>query len=226
MMTRIFPVTLDGEASLWYELNIEPNPFISWEEIKSSFLEAYRPAESFDEFRAELMDIRQGEKESVNGFSLRMQWMVKKWPEHEMPEKVLKGIFVDGLREEIREVVAMRGPETVEEAVKFAVVVERARRGRKGGGDQGEMKCGFCDGLHEERSCEVKRRMRELWLRSRPEGRTITPAGSIVRREEEDMERGLSLRRGGGECKCWKHQCWKRSDSVVTDVNANVNDVV
>ncbi|KAJ0964948.1 hypothetical protein J5N97_026086 [Dioscorea zingiberensis] len=218
MITRIFPVTLNGEAALWYELTIEPNPSMSWNDIKSLFLEAYRPPESFDEFRAELMEIRQGETESVNGYRLRMQWMLKKWPEHEMPEKVLKGIFVDGLREEFREWVAVRQPETVEEAVRFAMVWERARRRRR----DSELKCGFCDGLHEETCCEVKRRMKELWLRSRdglPEGRMIAPAGSMVRRDTVGEERGVSLRRS--ECKCWKHQCWKRSNSMVTDVNAN-----
>jgi hypothetical protein len=30
-----------------------------------------------------------------------------------------------------------------------------------------ELKCGFCDGMHEERGCEVKGRMRKLWKKSK-----------------------------------------------------------
>ncbi|KAG0493851.1 hypothetical protein HPP92_004845 [Vanilla planifolia] len=224
MADRIFPVTLLDEASLWYELAVEPHPSMSWEQIKSTFLHAFRRPESTDIARAELISLRQRDGESVTSYHLRMQGILKRWPEHRLPGSLLKGLFVDGLREEFHDWVLPRRPETLEEAVRCAMdweaaQVARAVRRREVGALalEVEARCGFCEGKHAEAECEVRRRMREEWLaKVRDEGRK---SGRESKKEFEGVEQRLGSGRRS-QCLCWKHQCWKkyeRSSSAVTE---------
>lgn len=78
MQKKIFPVTLEEESALWYDLNIEPYYIsLSWDEIKLSFLQAYYEIEPVEELRSELMGIHQGETERVRSYFLRLQWILK-----------------------------------------------------------------------------------------------------------------------------------------------------
>ncbi|KAK9285433.1 hypothetical protein L1049_024626 [Liquidambar formosana] len=178
MMMRIFPITLENEAALWYDLNIEPYASLSWEEIKSSFMEAYRRNELVDQFRSELMMINQGGKETS---------------------------------------------------------IRAARRK--------DLKCGFCDGPHKELGCEIREKMRGLWLKSNEKALTVCSAriesdvaakelvrslsmgtSSVVGKqdnvEDEKEEGGMLGWKKKSQCQCWKHQCWKkkfeRNNSLVT----------
>ncbi|KAK1275091.1 hypothetical protein QJS04_geneDACA000843 [Acorus gramineus] len=89
--------------------------------------------------------------------------------------------------------------------------VTRGMRDQPGDRAVAEVKCGFCDGPHEEGSCEVRRRMRDLWVMSRDQMALVRPAR---------QEGSISSRRGfGGQCQCWKHQCWKKNWRSVSLVN-------
>ncbi|OAY83206.1 hypothetical protein ACMD2_15625 [Ananas comosus] len=168
-----------------------------------------------------------------NRYHLRLQWILKRWPEHGIPDALLKGIFIDGLREGFQEWVVTQKPETLAEAVGLAMSWERAegvrearrRLNKATAEDGGNRKCGFCGETgHEEGACEVRRRMRELWLSSKYNGGGGGcgggggggGGGSVVRREGEEggvVERVESLRRSRSTkstCQCWKHQCWKK----------------
>ncbi|KAG6496028.1 hypothetical protein ZIOFF_043876 [Zingiber officinale] len=235
-LVRIFPVTLDGDASLWYDLAVEPcRPPLQWPEIRAAFLRTFTRPDFADRARAELMGLEQRDGEGVNAYHLRLQWILRKWPDHGFPDALLKGIFVDGLKEDYQDWILPQRPATLADAVKLALSweqarsVREARRGNDGAsGGAGSVKCGFCDGGHEERDCEVRRKMRDLWLRNK-EAAAMSPSMSMVRREggsEEALARSGSMKRTG-QCQCWKHQCWKkleRSNSNIataTDTNAN-----
>ncbi|PKU59282.1 hypothetical protein MA16_Dca028038 [Dendrobium catenatum] len=202
---------------------------MSWDETKAAFLRAFRPPEYADRARTELVSLRQRDGESVTSYHLRMQWILKRWPDHGLPESLVRGLFVDGLREEFHDWVMPRKPETLQEAVRLAMDWEGARTVRKGG----EVRCGFCEGMHGEKDCEVRRTMREEWMRRRGRGeeRKIT----VERKEEEEvlgeeerLGRVVSIGSIGrrSQCQCSKHQCWKkyeRSGSAVTTTTVNAD---
>ena len=165
MQKKIFPVTLEEESALWYDLNIEPYYLsLSWDEIKLSFLQAYYEIEPIEELRSELVGIHQGEKERVRSYFLRLQWILKRWPEHGLKDDVIKGVFVNGLREEFHDWVLMQKPTSLNDALRLAFDFEHVRRIR--GKKENVSTCGFCEGPHEEISCGVREEMRELWRQS------------------------------------------------------------
>ncbi|WOL08235.1 hypothetical protein Cni_G16987 [Canna indica] len=231
-LVRIFPVTLDGDAALWYDLIVESSrPAISWPEIRAAFLRAFTRPDFTDRARAELMSMKQKDGEGINTYHLRLQRVLRNWPEHGFPDALLKGIFIDGLKEDYQDWILPQRPETLADAVRLAQRWEQARsvreariRGNDGGGSglaEGKQ-CGFCDGEHEEKGCEVRRRMKELWLRSKEEAAAPSPSMSLVRKEggEEAVEGRLARvgsTKRGEQCQCSRHQCWKkyeRSNSI------------
>ncbi|MQM03593.1 hypothetical protein Taro_036385 [Colocasia esculenta] len=256
-MAQIFPVTLDGGAALWYELEVEPHPGVSWEQVQSSFLSAYCGPASVEQSRSELMAMKKAAGEPVNAYYLRMQWVLRKWPGHGIPDAILRGIFLDGLDEEYQDWVVPQRPQSLEEAFRLALSWEQAqcaRAARRRNAvadpaapvDEGAVKCGFCDGQHEEGACEVRQRMRELWLRSRerPQWKTAAAAASALSNSGDGEAgtprhgsfRSLSLsesmvRKTGEElalrrpqCQCVTHQFWKkyeRSNSSLGEGNPN-----
>ena len=195
MMTRIFPVTLDGEAALWYDLNIEPYNSLSWEEIKSSFLQAYNRMGLADELRSELMRINQDSEESVRSYFLRLQWVLSRWPDHGLPDVLLEGIFIDGLRKEFQDWIIPQKPSSLNEALRMAFEWEKVENIRGGR----ERECGFCSGGgHEEKGCEIRERMKGLWVKSKKLTREYS--GRIGNGEDgEEFKRWVSA---GGESTC------------------------
>ncbi|CAA6665614.1 unnamed protein product [Spirodela intermedia] len=239
MMARVFPVTLDGEAALWYELEVEPLSGMSWEEIEASFMAAFCRPETAEQSRSDLMAMKQEDGETVNAYYLRMQWILRKWPAHGIPDGMLRGLFVDGLKEDYQDWIIPQRPQSLEEAFRLALSWEQAQRTREARRRRAaateKLKCGFCDGQHEEGSCEVRRGMRELWLRSRERTekqqqqrqlkqstasggnlRSLSLSASMTGPKQEWGERKeegvgiMSFRRS--QCQCWKHQCWKKYD--------------
>lgn len=239
MMMRIFPVTLEGEAALWYDLNIEPYPPLSWEELKSSFLDAYNKVELADQLRAELMAINQGQEETVRSYFLRLQLIVKKWPDNELPDGLLKAIFVDGLRGEFKEWMIPQKPSSLNEALRLAFGFEEVRSVRSSGKKR-YLQCGFCEGPHEEQVCEVRERMRQLW-KSREKRKAVdvvesdgheAAAAELVRSVSGIARNEVEVEKDGGEemvglkkksqCQCWKHQCgMKKLDRNLSTVSKN-----
>lgn len=265
-MARIFSVTLEDEAALWYELEVESRPSGStpatWEETNDAFLLAFRRPDFAERLRTELVTTAQSDGESAYGYYLRMQWILKRWPGHGLPELMLKGIFLDGLREDFRDWIIPQRPNTLEEALRMAMVWEQAeamkmaRRRRieeELSSAAAKMRninvvksCGFCGGDgHEESGCEVKKKLRELWLttarlksfkdnngngaamaNSMKKGcRSLSLTTNIMRRQGEGEVEGLALgsndhKPSASQCRCWKHQCGKKNNSfVITDSN-------
>ncbi|KAL4205309.1 hypothetical protein AMTRI_Chr01g113960 [Amborella trichopoda] len=240
LLLRLFPTTLDGEAIIWFHLDLDldldlhsGSDTLSWEALRLRFLQNYRKTD----FRSELLTIRQGEEETVNSFHLRFRWILKKWPDLRVPDSTLKSIFIDGLKDQIHEWIIHQSPESVEAAARLAKAwehAEAARDRRKKISSEFSLsrRCGFCDGLHSEGDCEVRGLMREMWKKGVNEERVAgkvpesivgserkpeTKMGSSSRRveekEREEEEGGRSLRRMKSQCLCSKHQCGKKSES-------------
>lgn len=183
-----------------YDLNVEPyNPSLSWEEIKLSFLQAYYNVETVEELRSELVGISQGEKESVRSYFLRLQWILKRWPEHGLSEDLLRGVFIDGLREEFHEWVLMQKPNLLNDALRLAFEFEQLRsvRGKKVVGP----------------TCEVWRQEKEKeWSKGIAKG-LVGDSSSQGRVEiDEGGKRGEAMVGSvkKKQCQCSKHMCGKK----------------
>ena len=140
---------------------------------------------------------------------------------------------MDGLKEGFQEWVVPQRPDSLEDAFRLALSWEQAKRTRKEKVER-EVKCGFCEGMHEEDSCDVRRGMRELWLRSKERAqrfRVVAPGspGGLrsfsmserMGREEEDRKDDEAARKS--PCQCWKHECWKKSDKNTAGAIVEVN---
>ncbi|XWS44560.1 hypothetical protein CRYUN_Cryun15aG0056800 [Craigia yunnanensis] len=230
MMMRIFPVTLENEAGLWYDLNVEPYASICWEEIKASFLQAYHKIQVTEQLRDELMMINQGSEECVRSYFLRLQSSLKRWPDHGIPENLVKEVFVDGLREDFQNWIIPHKPESLGEALRLAFAFEQVKSikfSRKK-----DLKCEFCGGSsHQEKNCGVRERMKELWRNTKDDRQWMDCSeknqsdeavnkesggeGSVVGKIEgenngEGDEGEMSSGKKKSRCQCWKHQCWKK----------------
>jgi hypothetical protein len=175
------------------------------------------------------MSLRQRPGEAVNRYHLRMQGILRQFPDAgaDVPDAFLKSAFVHGLRTEFQDWLAPQHPEALHEAVALALSWERAESLREArrvakaaaGNGIGISKCGFCSAEgHEEPDCEVRKRMMELWLRSSSSaGRGTAVAGKVGEDAEEGggsarlgrLESAVSTR--SAQCQCRKHQCWKKA---------------
>ncbi|KAM0918090.1 hypothetical protein ACQ4PT_009063 [Festuca glaucescens] len=232
---RIFPASLDADAALWYDLTASASASDSssplpWRAVRAAFLDFFRPPGAADRARAELMSLRQRPGEAVNRYHLRMQGILRRFPDAgaDVPDAFLKSAFVHGLRAEFQDWVAPQQPEALHEAVALALSWERAeslreaRRAAKaaaGNGD-GVSRCGFCGAEgHEEPGCEVRKRMMELWLRS--SSSSNARGGGMAGKVTVDAEEGGGSARLGrlesavstrsAQCQCRKHQCGKKA---------------
>lgn len=140
-------MTPEKEAAVWYDLiffckwyylDIEPYYMQTWEEIKSSFLEADQ--------RGNL----QGDDKYVRSYFLWLQRVLNRWPGHGIPNNLVKEVFVDGQRSEYRDWIALQEPDLLEESLKFSFIWEKVRGIRM---DRKEdLKCKFCNyGKHKEK---------------------------------------------------------------------------
>jgi hypothetical protein len=191
----------------------------------------YQKIELVDRLQSELMVINQGDEESVRSYFLRLQWILKQWPDHGLADGLLKGVFIDGLREDFRDWIVPHKPDSLNEALRLAFEFEQVKSIRPV--RKRVLKCGFCDGVHEESGCEVRERMRELWRKSKEEeeedvvslaksnwsdqdevGKALLRSVSIgVGKSEGDdrkEEEGFMDGKKKSQCQCWKHQCWKK----------------
>ncbi len=102
-----------------------------------------------------------------------------------------------------------------------------------------ELKCGFCDGMHEEKGCEVRERMRELWRKGKEKEEVVVLAKSgatevgkeLVRLvsigacsgvgvgENNEEEGGFIAAKKKSQCQCWKHQFWKKLEMNISLVS-------
>ncbi|OMO61075.1 Retrotransposon gag protein [Corchorus olitorius] len=228
MMMRIFPITLEDEAGIWYDLNIEPYPSLSWEEIKSSFLQAYNKTQVSEQLRHELTMINQGSEECVRSYFLRLQWSLRRWPDHGIPETLIKEIFVDGLKEDFQDWIIPQKPDSLAEALRLAFAYEQVKNIKLL--RKKDLKCDFCGGQHEERSCLVREKMKGLWQRAKD--KQLIDSSSSLKKDEsneevketidgdEEGEMMLNGKKKKSQCQCSKHRCWKkqlqRSSSLIS----------
>jgi hypothetical protein len=147
-----------------------------------------------------------------------------------MSDSILKEIFINGLRMELKEFVTPRRVATLDEAVNLAAMWEQADGIRKARRNAFKaLKCDFCgvEG-HEENTCEVKKRLQVI--------PTSMANGSLLKMKEvesgEDasaaMNRLDSVRSStrSVQCQCQQHLCSKKTKRNQSMRSSNAPKVV
>jgi hypothetical protein len=122
---RTFSATLDGAAFSWYQR--QPN-FVDWDALRNAFIAQYRPLGFRESLIERLKNIRMDVQESVDSFYGRMQDVLNQWGNHQVPDEILKSIFVGGLwPAELKMFVKERRPVDLSNAYQIAKTWEEAR---------------------------------------------------------------------------------------------------
>lgn len=122
---RTFPATLDGAAFLWYQ---RQPIFADWDALRTAFIAQYRPLGFRESLIERLKNIRMGIQESVDSFYGRMQDVLNRWGNHQVPDEMLKSIFIGGLwPAELKMFVKERRPVDLTNSYQTAKTWEEAR---------------------------------------------------------------------------------------------------
>nr|KYP31036.1 Transposon Ty3-G Gag-Pol polyprotein [Cajanus cajan] len=102
VMWKVFHLTLEGKAKVWYMSlpRYTPDAYQTWDNLKKHFIEKYYPSNKVAAARKEIASSRQEEGETFYGYWTRVQDMVAKCPNHQMPLEHLVQAFVYGLTDE------------------------------------------------------------------------------------------------------------------------------
>lgn len=93
---RWFPATLKDVAFDWYNRQ-QIGQFADWETLKDEFLNHFRPAGFEDRLRERLLNSRMMQGEAVESYYGRVADIIKKWPQHNLPDNFILSILVNGL---------------------------------------------------------------------------------------------------------------------------------
>lgn len=116
-------VGFDGDALLWYQWEHRRRPIRSWEDMRSLILQRFRPLHS-----GTLCEQWLAVKQIRSVAEFRRQFIEMAAPLKQIPENILMGHFVNGLKEDIRAKVRMLGLYMLEQAMELALKVEEKNR--------------------------------------------------------------------------------------------------
>lgn len=116
-------VRLREGARSWFVDEVEEQYiFGDWKRFKTALIDKWSPGHFFKIVSA-YHGNNQREEETVDDFFARFKLLRDNLPERD-PEAIAKVLFVNGLGEDVREIVLSQFPETVEAAYKTAKMVE------------------------------------------------------------------------------------------------------
>jgi len=122
---EVFAATLQENAFLWYS---RQQPFATWNDLKDAFLHYFRPLGFENSLMEKLRTIRMGINESTDSYWGRMSDILLRMPNHQIPDRFLRNIFIGGLYPfELKLYVRERAPATAEDAFTLAKAWEESR---------------------------------------------------------------------------------------------------
>ena len=118
-------VGMDGEALLWYQWEHRRRPIQRWEELKALMLRRFRPANA-----GTLHEQWLGVRQTGTVAEYRKSFIELAAPLRNVSEDMALGIFLNGLREDIKTELRVQNPRDVDQAMDLAIRVEdRIRAG-------------------------------------------------------------------------------------------------
>ena len=130
MWLRWFPATLKDVAIEWY--NRQPTGyFANWNALRTAFLDHFRPVGLEDRIRAQLFTSKMSPGETVDAYFGRVTDMMRKWPNHNLPEPLVLSVIIAGLQPpELKMFVKEIRPQTWEETLNRAKIWEECHYDR------------------------------------------------------------------------------------------------
>lgn len=124
-------VGMEGEALSWYQWEHRRRPIRIWVELKELLLKQFRPVNSGSLYEQWLAVSQSGSVEEY-----RRQFIKLAAPLENVPEQILMGQFINGLKDEVKAEVRLLNPVNLDWAMDLAVRVEEKNRagGNKGNG--------------------------------------------------------------------------------------------
>ena len=92
----MFPATLRDMAFQWYDRQ-PAGTFADWDALRIAFLAQFRPLGFVDRLRERLQSLRMVAGESIDSYYGRMEDILRRWNNHQIPNHMLMGQFVAGL---------------------------------------------------------------------------------------------------------------------------------
>ncbi|XP_057252042.1 uncharacterized protein LOC130592021 [Beta vulgaris subsp. vulgaris] len=120
-------VGLEGDALSWYNWEHRRRPINRWSELRKLVLQQFRPANSGSLYE-QWLAVRQ--TDTVVNY--RRQFIKLAAPLDQIPERILMGQFLHGLKEDVKAEVRQMGPLTLDQAMDQAARAEEKLRIARG----------------------------------------------------------------------------------------------
>ncbi|GJZ02921.1 ankyrin repeat-containing protein [Tanacetum coccineum] len=120
---RAAVLCMEGQALSWFRWSEARSPFRSWEGLKRRLLERFQPSQEGTLYEQFLAITQEGSaREYVSLFETLAGQLVG------IPEQVMEGTFIKGLRPESRSAIRVMQPEGLNHAMKLAMIIMKIRR--------------------------------------------------------------------------------------------------
>ncbi|GJU72446.1 ankyrin repeat-containing protein [Tanacetum coccineum] len=116
---RATVLCMEGQALSWFHWSEARLPFRSWEGLKRRLLERFQPSQEGTLYEQFMAITQEGSaREYVSLFETLAGQLVG------IPEQVMEGTFIKGLRPELRSAVRVMQPEGLNHAMKLAMIID------------------------------------------------------------------------------------------------------
>jgi hypothetical protein len=94
---RLFPISLRDNARYWL-YSLPARSITTWDQLVTKFLAEYSPPSKLAKLRRDIINFAQFETESLYEAKVRFQDMLRKCPDHKLPDWHQAHIFFEGLK--------------------------------------------------------------------------------------------------------------------------------
>lgn len=225
-------VALEGDALRWYQWEHKRRPIRRWEELREFMLRQFRPANG-----GSLCEQWLATTQTTTVMEYRRKFIETAAPLERLPEDIMLGQFLNGLKEDIRVEVRLLNPVNLEQAMELAVRVEERNTVKKmgiGGFKSGQFSLSSFKSPSQARSTAYSMQSSPTSVRSwvsqagESQGSVSSPklstplnTGKLGGEMRRLSDRELQEKRSKGLCfRCdekWSmgHKCKKRELSVL-----------
>ncbi|XP_024011492.1 uncharacterized protein LOC112086684 [Eutrema salsugineum] len=119
---RIVYMSVEGQALNWFVVSDRSRPFTDWEDVKSRLLDRFGHLESA---MSRLLALKQ--VGSVREYLGQFEELATQLPAKVTPDFFFEGVFVNGLREEIKDMLPLFQPKGLDNIISMARRLENSR---------------------------------------------------------------------------------------------------
>ncbi|XP_021776460.1 uncharacterized protein LOC110740287 [Chenopodium quinoa] len=117
-------VATDGGALKWFQWEQKRRPFYGWSDHKQRLLNEFRPSNS-GSLHEQWLAVQQ---EGGSVMEYRRRFIDTATPLEDIPESIMLGQFINGLRKDIKEELRLLNPVSLERAMEVAVRIEERNK--------------------------------------------------------------------------------------------------